>query len=81
LDDRVVVFTSISRQPRTFRYSLRAVAEGEYALPPVQASCMYDVSYASVNGSARVRVGPVERGSEDPAEEVGEDVAAAGDAQ
>ncbi|MHC4249334.1 MAG: alpha-2-macroglobulin family protein, partial [Planctomycetota bacterium] len=81
LDDRVVVFTSISRQPRTFRYSLRAVAEGEYALPPVQASCMYDVSYASVNGSGRVRVGPVERRPEalpgDPTEEAGEHTAAA----
>lgn len=59
LDDRVVVFTSISRKPRTFRYSLRAVAEGDYALPPVQASCMYDAGYASLNGAARVRVGPV----------------------
>ena len=59
LDDRVVVFTSISRQPRTFRYSLRAVAEGDYALPPVQASCMYDAGCASVNGAGRMRVGPM----------------------
>jgi hypothetical protein len=59
LDDRVVVFTSISRAPRTFRYSLRVVAEGDYALPAVQASCMYDAGYASVNGAARVRVSPV----------------------
>ena len=68
LDDRVVVFTSISREPRTFRYSIRAVAEGEYALPPVQASCMYDAGYASVNGGGRARVGPVAERPDAPAE-------------
>jgi hypothetical protein len=78
LDDRVVVFTSISRSPRTFRYSLRVVAEGEYALPPVQASCMYDAGYASVNGAARVRVGPVAERPDAPAEPLAlDDLAAA----
>ncbi|MHC4506403.1 MAG: alpha-2-macroglobulin family protein, partial [Planctomycetota bacterium] len=57
LDDRVVIFTSIGRHARTFRYCVRAITEGEFALPPVQASCMYDAAYASVNGAGRIKVG------------------------
>ncbi len=56
LDDRVVVFTSVGREPRTFKYALRVIAEGEFALPPIQASCMYDADYASVHGAGRVQV-------------------------
>jgi uncharacterized protein YfaS (alpha-2-macroglobulin family) len=60
LDDRVVIFSSVGHEARTFRYALRVIAEGDFALPPVQASCMYDEDYASVSstpqGPRRIRV-------------------------
>jgi uncharacterized protein YfaS (alpha-2-macroglobulin family) len=68
LDDRVVVFTSAGREPRTFRYALRVIAEGDFALPPVQASCMYDADYASVHGAGRVEAGRFTPGQSPEAE-------------
>ena len=53
-DDRVIMFSSASGQQRMFRYALRAISAGSFALPPVQASCMYDSSRASVHGAGRV---------------------------
>ncbi len=50
LDDRVVVFTSVSRDARTFVYALRAVTAGEFVVPPIQASSMYDPGLASLHG-------------------------------
>ncbi len=57
LDDRVILFTPASAQQRTFRYTLRAVSAGRFALPPIQASAMYDPSYASVHGMGEVVIG------------------------
>lgn len=57
-DDRVIVFASVSAKPHVFRYALRAVTAGDFALPPVQASCMYDPSFASIHGAGHVRVMP-----------------------
>jgi uncharacterized protein YfaS (alpha-2-macroglobulin family) len=58
LDDRVVLFTSASREPRTFRYPLRAVSTGQFAQPPIQASSMYDAGVASIHGAGRIEVKP-----------------------
>jgi len=56
LDDRVVVFCTAGPQPRTFRYALRVITAGEFALPPIQASCMYDESVACLGKAGRVMV-------------------------
>lgn len=58
-DDRVVIFATANRRGRTFRYALRAMTEGDAMLPPVQASCMYDESIASIHGAGRVRIRPI----------------------
>jgi uncharacterized protein YfaS (alpha-2-macroglobulin family) len=55
-DDRVIVFTSVTSEPRVFRYALRAMTAGSFALPPVQASCMYDASFASIRGAGQVSI-------------------------
>lgn len=56
-DDRVVVFSSVGNQPRVFRYALRAMTAGTFALPAVQASSMYDASFASCRGAGQVSIG------------------------
>ncbi len=56
LDDRVVLFCTAGPQPSTFKYALRVIAAGEFALPPIQASCMYDDSVACLGTAGRVRV-------------------------
>ena len=56
LDDRVLLFASAHPEPSTFSYSLRAVAAGEFLLPPAQASCMYDESQRSLGGIGKVIV-------------------------
>ncbi len=56
LDDRVLLFCSADSTPRTFRYSLRVVTIGEFDLPPVQASCMYDPEVACLGERGRVTV-------------------------
>lgn len=62
LDDRVLIFATASPSKSMFRYALRAVCEGEFVQPPVQASCMYDESLASIHGHGQVRIAPaVER--------------------
>lgn len=54
LDDRVVLFCSVSSKKRVFRYALRATTTGRFNLPPIQASCMYDPAVASLGKSGRV---------------------------
>jgi hypothetical protein len=56
LDDRVIIFTSVGRKTRTFRYALRAVTPGSFIVPPIQASSMYDAGIASRGRSGRVEV-------------------------
>ncbi|MCE5325184.1 MAG: hypothetical protein LLG01_02095 [Planctomycetaceae bacterium] len=55
-DDRVLIFTDVNAKPRTFTYTLRAITSGKFALPPVQASCMYDSGFASVHGAGAVEI-------------------------
>jgi len=56
LDDRVVLFCSAGQEPSTFRYALRVIAAGTFALPPIQASCMYDEAVACLGKPGRVTV-------------------------
>jgi uncharacterized protein YfaS (alpha-2-macroglobulin family) len=56
-DDRVLLFTSATKEKQVFRYALRVVTAGTYAWPAVQASCMYDAGYASMRGAGTVVVG------------------------
>lgn len=58
LDDRVVLFCTADSQARTYRYALRAITAGEFTLPPVQASCMYDPSVACLGQAAHVSIHP-----------------------
>ena len=56
LDDRIVVFGTATPHGQKFRYALRAVTDGDFTLPPIQASCMYNESISSTHGANRVRV-------------------------
>lgn len=56
LDDRVVLFCMADSHTRTFRYALRVITAGEFALPPIQASCMYDPAIACLGKAGRVVV-------------------------
>ena len=58
LDDRVVLFDHLTRRGRTYRYALRVTSPGVFELPPVQASCMYDPSFASIHGRGSLKVRP-----------------------
>jgi uncharacterized protein YfaS (alpha-2-macroglobulin family) len=58
LDDRVVLFTSVTKAPRTFIYYLRATTVGRFTRPSIEASCMYDASFASVHGAGEIEVTP-----------------------
>ena len=54
LDDRVVLFVTASGKERTYRYFLRVTTAGTFALPPIQAACMYDPAFACINGGGRL---------------------------
>ena len=55
-DDRILMFTSASRQPKNFYYMVRAVSPGTFQLGPVQADAMYNGAYHSYNGAGVVNV-------------------------
>jgi uncharacterized protein YfaS (alpha-2-macroglobulin family) len=52
-DDRVVLFATARPRDAIFRYVLRAVTAGSFAVPPIQASCMYNESISSIHGSGQ----------------------------
>jgi len=56
LDDRVVLFAGVENGTMEFKYALRATTAGEFELPALQASCMYDPSAASLGSPSRVRI-------------------------
>jgi len=58
LDDRVVLFASANGFPQTYSYSLRAISQGDFTLPPVQATCMYDSALSSMHGSGTLKIDP-----------------------
>ena len=53
LDDRVILFTGIGSKKKVFRYALRVTTTGQFELPPIQASCMYDPAIASLGESQK----------------------------
>ena len=60
-DDRMVAFVNLYPNPpgkRIFRYAARAVTQGEFVLPSVQASCMYDPEVQARASAGRVKVVP-----------------------
>lgn len=56
LDDRVILFASAGRKSQSFFYALRVTGLGSFAVPPIQASCMYDESLASLFGGGSLDV-------------------------
>ncbi|MFQ5653795.1 MAG: alpha-2-macroglobulin, partial [Planctomycetota bacterium] len=56
LDDRVLIFTSASVRERRFRYPLRAVTAGSFAVPPLEASSMYLPELSSLTTASRLEV-------------------------
>lgn len=56
LDDRVVLFCTAGSKPKTYRYALRAITAGEFSLPPIQGSCMYDPAVACLGTAGHVTV-------------------------
>jgi len=56
LDDRVVLFCTADAEAKTYRYALRVIAAGEFSLPPIQGSCMYDPAIACLGTGSRVMV-------------------------
>jgi alpha-2-macroglobulin len=55
LDDRVVLFCSVGPRVQTFSYCLRVTTAGEFVLPPIQASCMYDPAVACLGAEGKVK--------------------------
>jgi uncharacterized protein YfaS (alpha-2-macroglobulin family) len=56
LDDRVVLFCSADKTEKTFEYALRVTTAGEFSLPPIQASCMYEPTVASVGPEGQLAI-------------------------
>ena len=56
LDDRVVLFCTADATRRTYRYALRAICAGEFTVPSIQASCMYDPTVACLGTSGHVTI-------------------------
>jgi len=57
-DDRVLIFTSAVPRETTFRYALRAVTPGTYALAPLTAQAMYDPALTSRTVGATLEILP-----------------------
>lgn len=56
-DDRLILFGSFPKdKEQKFYYSLRAVTEGSFTLPPISAEAMYDPSKSAVAGTGTIQV-------------------------
>ena len=56
-DDRLILFGSFPKDnERKFYYTLRAVTEGSFTLPPISAEAMYDPSKSAVAGTGTIQV-------------------------
>jgi uncharacterized protein YfaS (alpha-2-macroglobulin family) len=55
-DDRMVAFAGRFSGKKTYFYAVRAVTPGEFVMPAILATCMYDPGIRSVNGAGRIRV-------------------------
>jgi len=56
LDDRVVLFATAQNTKQVFRYALRVTSAGQFAIPPIQASCMYDPAVASLGAMGHLEI-------------------------
>ena len=56
LDDRVVLFCTAGKDKKTFEYALRVTTAGKFALPPIQASCMYEPAVASLGPEGQLTI-------------------------
>ncbi len=57
-DDRVIIFCGLDDASRVFNYSLRVISAGEFEIPPIQASSMYNSSIASLGMPGRMKAEP-----------------------
>ncbi|OUO93314.1 Ig-like domain-containing alpha-2-macroglobulin family protein [Cloacibacillus sp. An23] len=55
-DDRLVLYIDRLEKPLTWRYAMRAVTEGYFAVPQIYAECMYDAGISSVSGGGTIKV-------------------------
>ncbi len=55
-DDRIILFVDAWGKESSYRYVVRAVTAGRYALPPIGAECMYDSEIRSISGAGAVEV-------------------------
>ena len=56
LDDRIVIFDRLGEEVRTWRYALRATTPGVFAVPPLEASSMYDPSIGALTAGGTLTV-------------------------
>ncbi len=55
-DDRLLLFTTASKEATYFRYAARVVTAGSFTLPAVHATCMYDPRIESRHGFDEITV-------------------------
>ena len=55
-DDRIHLFATVTRAPKSFCYVARAGSKGTFRLGPVSADAMYNAEYHSYSGAGVVRV-------------------------
>ncbi|MGC8778085.1 MAG: hypothetical protein ACP5Q4_05355, partial [Candidatus Caldatribacteriaceae bacterium] len=53
-DDRLILFVPSLSEPLEYRYTLRAVTAGEFALPQIKAECMYNPAVSALGEEGRV---------------------------
>ena len=55
-DDRLILFIDRLEEPVEWRYAVRAVTVGRFALPPIHASAMYEPGIFSLGSSGTLRI-------------------------
>ena len=55
-DDRMLIFCDAVEGTGAYSYVVRAVTCGKFALPAVEAECMYDPGIYSVHGAGSIEV-------------------------
>lgn len=55
-DDRLILFIDRLEEPVEWRYAVRAVTAGSFALPPIHASAMYEPGIFSLGSSGTLRI-------------------------
>lgn len=56
-EDRVILYSSISRNKKIFKYKVKAVSEGQFTIPGTFAEGMYDTTIKFVGKQFPVKVG------------------------